>query len=110
MPYTVSQGVTVSLGGSDVAYVTNAVVNETCPTVDISDLSIPNNGARDFIRGLPDAADITLNHIGSSISTGDKAGGISIGSISFNGATVMSSEVSYRVGEVAAFTTTIRAS
>lgn len=110
MSISVSQGVTVNLGASDVAYVTNAVVNETCPTIDISDLSIPKDSGREFIKGLPDAADITLNHIGSSIATGSKEGGITIGNLSFNGATVMSSEVSYRVGEVVAYTTTIRAS
>ena len=110
MPVSVSQGLTVTLGGAAVAYVTQATVNETCPTVDISDLGIPDGGSRKVIKGLPDAADITLNHIGSTISLGDKSGGISIGSISFSGATAMSSETAYRVGEVEAFTTTIRAS
>jgi hypothetical protein len=110
MSISVSQGVTVTLGGAAVAYVTQATVNETCPTVDISDLGIADGGSRQFIRGLPDAADITLNHIGSTISLGDKNGGISIGNLSFSGATAMSSEVAYRVGEVQAITTTIRAS
>jgi hypothetical protein len=110
MPVSVSQGVTVTLGGAAVAYVTQATVNETCPTVDISDLGLAENSSRQFIKGLPDAADITLNHIGSSVALGDKSGGISIGAISFAGATAMSSEVAYRVGEVEAWTTTIRAS
>jgi hypothetical protein len=110
MAYTVSQGVSCSLGGSAVANVTQVAVNETCPTVETSDMSITNNGYKTYIRGLPDAADITINHIGSTLAIGNQAGGFSCGNISFSGATVMSSEVSYRVGEIVAYTTTVRAS
>jgi len=110
MAYTVSQGVSCTLSGSAVANVTQVAINETCPTVETSDMSIANNGYKTYIMGLPDAADITINHIGSALTIGDKSGGFSCGSISFSGATVMSSEVAYRVGEIVAYTTTVRAS
>lgn len=109
MAYTVSQGISVTLGGSGVSNVTQVTVNENAPTVESSDMSISNNGYRTFIAGLKDAADITINHIGGALTLGDKSGGFSCGSISFDGATVMSSEVSYRVGEIVAYTSTVRA-
>lgn len=109
MAYTVSQGVSVTLGGGGLSNVTQVTVNETAPTIDTSDLGIAANGSRTYIAGLKDAADITINHIGASVSLGDKSGGFSCGNISFTGATVMSSEVAYRVGEIVAYTTTVRA-
>lgn len=110
MPYPISQGLTVSLGGSSVTNVTQVTVNETCPQVDTSDLSLANNSQRTFILGLKDAAEISMTHIGGEIATGDKPGGFSCGSLSFNYATVMGSTIAYSVGEVVAYTTTIRAS
>ena len=109
MPFTVSQGISCTLGGAAVPNVTQVAVNESAPTVETSDMSLANNAYKTFIPGLKDAADITINHIGSALTIGDKAGGVSCGSISFSGATVMSSEVAYRVGEVIAFTTSVRA-
>jgi hypothetical protein len=109
MPYAVSQGITVQLGGADVANVTSVTVNETAPNIDSSDLSLSSGAYRKFIPGLKDAAEVTMNHIGASISTGDKVGGLTVGNISFTGATVMSSDVAYRVGEIVAYTTMIRA-
>lgn len=110
MAFTVSQGITCTLGGTPVVNVTQVVVNESAPTIDSSDMSIANNGSRTFIAGLKDAADITINHIGSALTLGDKSGGFSCGTISFTGATVMSSEISYRVGEIVGYTTAVRAS
>lgn len=110
MSQPISQGVTVSLGGSSVSNVTQVTINETCPQVETSDLSLPDNSQRTYIRGLKDAAEITINTIGNKLSTGDRPGGFSCGAISFTGATVMSSEVSYRVGEVVAYTNMVRAS
>lgn len=110
MPYAVSQGISFTLGGSTVAGVTQVSVSENAPTVDTSDLSLASGAYRTFIAGLKDAAEVTVNHIGSAITVGDKAGGLTAGAITFAGATVMSSEVAYRVGEVVAYTTSIRAS
>lgn len=110
MAFTVSQGIACNLGGAAVANVTQVVVNESAPTIDSSDMSITNNGSRTFIAGLKDAADITINHIGAALTLGDKVGGFSCGTISFTGATVMSSEISYRVGEIVGYTTAVRAS
>lgn len=110
MAYSVSQGVILTLGGSAVANVTQATVSEQAPTIETSDLSIAENNYKTYIPGLRDAAEVTLNHIGATIATGDKPGGITLGSISFSSATVMSSEVSFRVGEIQAYTTVIRAS
>lgn len=109
MAYAVSQGITLTLGGSSVANVTQVSVSENAPTIDTSDLSLTDGSYRTFIAGLRDAAEVTMNHIGGAISVGNKVGGITVGDISFTGATVMSSEVAYRVGEVVAWTTTIRA-
>jgi hypothetical protein len=109
MAYTVSQGVACSLGGTAVPNVTQVAINETAPTIETSDMSIANNGYKTFIPGLKDAADITLNHIGTTLAIGN-IGAFSCGGITFSGSTVMSSEVAYRVGEVIAYTTTIRAS
>lgn len=109
MPYAVSQGITLTLGGSNVANVTQVSVSENAPTIDTSDLSLADGSYRTFIAGLKDAAEITMNHIGAAITVGNKVGGIAVGNISFSGATVMSSEVAYRVGELVAYTTTIRA-
>ena len=109
MAKPVSQGVTVTLGGSSVSGVTQVTINETCPQVETSDLSLPADSQRTYIKGLKDAADITINTIGTQITTGDQPGGFACGSISFGGATVMSSEVAYRVGEVVSYTATVRA-
>jgi hypothetical protein len=110
MAYAVSHGITLTLGGSTVGSVTQVSVSENAPNIDTSHLGLSDGAYRTFIPGLRDAAEITMNHIGSALTVGDKAGGITVGSISFTGATVMSSEVAYRVGEVVAYTTTIRAS
>ena len=109
MAYAVSQGVTLTLGGSPLANVTQATVSESAPTLDTSHLGIAENGYRTYIAGLKDAAEITINHIGTALTVGDKPGGVAIGSISFSGATVMTSEVSYRVGELVGYTSSIRA-
>jgi hypothetical protein len=109
MPYTVSQGVTMTIGGTAVQNVTQVAINESAPTIETSDLAIANNGYKTFIAGLRDAADITINHIGTTLAIGN-AGAFVCGSISFTGSTVMSSEIAYRVGEVIAYTTTLRAS
>jgi hypothetical protein len=108
MAYTVSQGVTMTLGGTAVANVTQVAINENAPTIETSDLSIASGGYKTYIPGLKDAADITINHIGSTIAIGN-AGAFVCGSITFTGSTVMSSEISYRVGEIIAYTTTLRA-
>jgi hypothetical protein len=108
MAYTVSQGVSCSLGGSAVANVTQVAINETAPTIETSDMSLANNAFKTYIPGLKDAADITINHIGAALTIGN-AGAFVCGSITFTGSTVMSSEVAYRVGEIVAYTTTIRA-
>lgn len=110
MSQPVSQGVSITLGGSAVSSVTQVTINETCPQIETSDLSLAADSQRTYIRGLKDAAEITINTIGNKLTTGDKPGGFVCGSISFAGATVMSSEVSYRVGEVVAYTNTVRAS
>jgi hypothetical protein len=109
MAYAVSQGITLTLGGSSLANVTQASVSENAPNIDTSHLGLANGAYRTFIAGLKDAADISVNHIGDAITVGDKPGGITIGSITFAGATVMSSEVSFRVGELVGYTSTIRA-
>lgn len=109
MAYTVSQGVTMTLGGTAVPNVTQVAINESSPTIETSDLSIANNGYKTYIKGLSDAADITINHIGAALTIGN-AGAFVCGSINFTGSTVMSSEIAYRVGEVVAYTTTLRAS
>ena len=109
MAYPVSQGVTLTLGGSTVGFVTQVTVSENSPNVDTSHLGLAEGSYRTFIGGLKDAADVTMNHIGQAIAVGDKPGGLVCGALSFSGATVMSSEVAYRVGEVVAWTTSIRA-
>lgn len=111
MAYPISQGVTVQLGtDSSVDGVTQVTINETCPQVDTSDLSLASNSQRTFILGLKDAAEISMTHISAPIDTGNQVGGFSCGNISFSYATVMGSTVAYSVGEVVAYTTTIRAS
>lgn len=109
MPYAVSQGITLTLGGSPLANVTQVSVSENSPNIDSSHLGLADGAYRTFIPGLKDAAEISVNHIGAPLTVGDKPGGIAVGNISFSGATVMSSEVSYRVGEIVAYTSTIRA-
>jgi len=109
MPFTVSQGVTCTIGGTAVANVTQVAINETAPVVEIRDLSLSPNAYKRFVAGLKDAADITINHMGNTIAIGT-TGAFSCGGITFAGATVMSNEVAYRVGEVQAYTTTVRAS
>lgn len=110
MAYAVSQGIPLTLGGATVGFVTQVTVSENAPNIDTSHLGLAEGAYRTFIAGLKDAAEVTMNHIGSAISVGDKPGGLTAGAITFSGATVMSSEVAYRVGEVVAYTTTIRAS
>jgi hypothetical protein len=110
MAYLVSQGITVTLGGSTVANVTQVTINESSNQLDTSDIALASNSARTFINGLKEAAEVTINSFGSEIATGDKPGGLQVGSFSFNGATVMSSEVSYRVGELIGYTTSLKAS
>lgn len=107
--YTVSQGVAFSLGGSAVADVTQVSISESAPIVETSSMSIANGGYKTFIAGLRDAADITVNHLGASMAIGN-AGALVCGAITFAGSTVMSSDVAFRVGEVVAYTTTLRAS
>lgn len=109
MAFAVSQGIPLTLGGTAMANVTQVTCSETCPNVDTSDLSLASGSYRTFVRGLKDAADITVNHIGAAIAVGNQPGGITCGTISFNGATVMSSEVAYKVGEIVAYTSSIRA-
>jgi hypothetical protein len=109
MAYAVSQGITLTLGGSPLANVTQVSVSENSPNIDSSHLGLAEGAYRTFIAGLKDAAEISVNHIGDPIAVGNKAGGITVGSISFTGATVMSSEVSYRVGEIVGYVSTIRA-
>jgi hypothetical protein len=50
-----------------------------------------------------------VNHLGAALTIGS-TGSFSCGSITFTGSTIMSSEVSYRVGEIVGYTTTVRAS
>jgi hypothetical protein len=111
MAYPVSQGITLTLGGSSTAVgnVTQVTITENAPTVDSSHLGLADGAYRTYIAGLKDAADITINHIGQALAVGDKSGGIQVGDISFTGATVMTSEVSYRVGEIVGYSSTIRA-
>jgi hypothetical protein len=109
MPFTVSQGVAVTVCGATVPNVTQVTINESAPTIETSDMAIANNGYKTYISGLKDAADITINHIGTTLAIGGTAG-FSCGTITFTGSTVMSCEVSYRVGEVVGYTTTVRAS
>lgn len=109
MAYPVSQGVPLTLGTVSVSFVTQVSVSENSPNVDTSHLGLAEGSYRTFIGGLKDAAEVTMNHIGAAIPVGDKPGGLTVGELTFTGATVMSSEVSYRVGEVVAWTTTIRA-
>jgi hypothetical protein len=109
MAYAVSQGITLTLGGSPLANVTQVSVSENSPNIDSSHLGLAEGAYRTFIAGLKDAAEISVNHIGDPITVGNKAGGITVGNISFTGATVMSSEVSYRVGEIVGYVSTIRA-
>jgi hypothetical protein len=110
MAYAVSQGIPLVLGGVTVTYVTQVTVSENSPNIDTSNLGLASGQDRTFIPGLRDAAEVSMNHIGTAITVGDKVGGLVVGAITFSGATVMSSEVAYRVGEVVAFTSTIRAS
>lgn len=109
MAYTVSQGISCTVAGATVANVTQVAINENAPTIETSDLAIANNGYKTFIPGLKDAADVTVNHIGAALTIG-ATGSFTCGSITFTGSTIMSSEVSYRVGEIVAYTTTVRAS
>jgi hypothetical protein len=109
MAFAVSQSVSVTVAGSSISNVTQVTINESAPTIETSDMAIANNGNKTYIAGLKDAADITINHIGASVALGG-TGGFSCGNISFTGSTVMSSEVSYRVGEIVGYTTTVRAS
>lgn len=109
MAFPIAQGVACTLNGNSVANVTQVTINESAPTIETSDMSLAENSYRTFIPGLKDAADITLNHIGGAIALGNNPQGFACGDISFDGATVMSSEVSYRVGEIVGYTTTIRA-
>jgi hypothetical protein len=109
MPYPVSQAVTLTLGGTAVPNVTQVAINESAPTIETSDLSLAAGAYRTFLSGLKDAADITLNHIGTTLAVGS-GGAFVCGAITFAGSTVMSSEVAYRVGEIVAYTTTLRAS
>jgi hypothetical protein len=99
----------MTIGGTAVPHVTQVAINESAPTIETSSLQIANNGFKTFIPGLRDAADITINHIGTTLAIGN-AGAFVCGAISFAGSTVMSSEVAFRVGEVIAYTTTLRAS
>lgn len=108
MAYTVSQAVTMTIGGTAVANVTQVAINESSPVIETSDLSIANGGYKTYIAGLKDAADVTINHLGASMAIGN-AGAFVCGAITFAGSTVMSSEVAYRVGEVVAYTSTLRA-
>lgn len=111
MTFVVSQGLTVTLGPTTVPNVTQVTINESAPTIETSDLSLAKDtGYRTYTAGLKDAADITINHIGTTLAVGDKPGGFACDAISFSGATVMSCEISYRVGEVVGYTTTVRAS
>lgn len=110
MSFPVSQAVGVTLGGAAVPNVTQVQISESAPTIETSDLDLAANAYRTFINGLKDAGDITINHIGSALTIGDKPGGFECGAIAFDGATVMSCEVAYRVGEIVAYTTTVRAS
>jgi hypothetical protein len=109
MAYAVSQGITLTLGGSPLANVTQVSVSENSPNVDSSHLGLADGAYRTFVAGLKDAAEISVNHIGDPITVGNKVGGITVGNISFTGATVMSSEISYRVGELVGYVSTIRA-
>lgn len=109
MGYAVSQGVSLTLGGTAVANVTQVQISENAPTIETSDLSIAENGYRKYIPGLKDAADVTINHIGSALTIGN-AGAFVCGAYTYAGSTVMSSEVAYRVGEIVAYTTSLRAS
>lgn len=109
MSYAVSQGVSLTLGGTAVANVTQVQISENAPTIETSDLSLAANSYRTFIPGLKDAADVTINHIGEALSIGS-AGAFVCGALTFAGSTVMSSEVAYRVGEIVAYTSTLRAS
>ena len=110
MAYAVSQGVTLTLGSAALSNVTQVSVSESSPTIDSSHLGLADGAYRTYIAGLKDAAEITINHINSPLTVGDKPGGIVVGAISFAGATVMTSEVSYRVGEIVGYTSMIRAS
>jgi hypothetical protein len=109
MAFPVSQSIGLTVAGANVANVTQVAINESAPTVETSDMAIATDGYRTFIPGLKDAADITINHIGGTLAIG-ATGTFTCGSITFTGSTIMSSEVAYRVGEVVAYTTTIRAS
>jgi hypothetical protein len=109
MPFAVSQGVAVTVAGATVANVTQVSINEAAPTIETSDMAIANNGYKTFIAGLKDAADITVNHLNGALTIGS-TGSFSCGTITFTGSTIMSSEVSFRVGEIVGYTTTIRAS
>jgi len=108
MAIPVSQAVTLSLNG--LGSVTEVVVNETAPNLDTSDLSLAEGSTRTYIAGLKDAAEITVNHIGGTATIGNVAAGVQVGSLSFSYATVISTDVNFRVGELVAYTTTIRAS
>ena len=109
MPYTVSQGIACTVAGSVVQNVTQVAITENAPTIETSDLALANNAFKTYIPGLKDAADITVNHIGGALTIGS-TGSFACGTVTFTGSTVMSSEVAYRVGEIVAYTTTVRAS
>jgi len=104
MAYPVAQGISIT----GIAGATSVTISESAPTIDTTDLA--SSGSKKFEAGLKDAAEVTVNHFGSVMQLGNISGGLTVGAISFTGATVMSSEASYKVGEAQSFTSTIRAS
>lgn len=109
MPISLSQGQTVTFGGAPVGNVTQASVSESAPLVDVSSLALADGSYREFVSGLSEPAEISITTIGEMVGAIGANGEVQVGNISFTAATVMSVEEAYRVGEVIAYTTTIRA-
>ena len=109
MPASLSNGQSVTFAGATITEVTQASVSETAPTIDVTSLNQATGGYRELIPGLTDASEVSITSIGSAVGSVGATGSVSVGGVSFSKATVMTTEVAYRVGEVVAYTTTLRA-
>lgn len=109
MSISLSQGQSVSFAGATVANVTQASVSESAPLIDVSSLNLADQAYRQYLPGLREPAEITVTTLNGVVGSIGATGSVDVGSLSFGHGTVMSTDVAYRVGEVIAFTTTIRA-
>lgn len=109
MPAALSNSQTVTFSNVAVPLVTQASVSESATQIDVSSLSQATDTYRDLVAGLRDAAEVSITSLNGSVGAAGANGALTVGSLSFSAATVMSTEVAYRVGETIAYTTTLRA-